>query len=346
MEAENRINEWIIRFIEGDCPDDGMHELLEWVRESPEHAETLFGMKDLYDRNRFRKGLTEQEIDAGWARIVAECGIREGGLPSGSRSRDTAPKPRRRGRFVLLHRVGISVAACIALVLAFTVSSHLVRQEEWIVVTNDTGSQDHLILPDGSGVWLYYGASISYPEHFEKNRRDIRLTGEAFFDVVADRTRPFVVETPLLEVEVLGTRFNLSASDEAAQVVLESGSVNLGRLEAGEVVRQVLLKPGEMAEVSSRDDGIAVSEVDLQLYLSWKDKYLTVRSQRLEDVMRMLSKSYNTTIRIADRTLCEERLSGRFDQRQPLETIFRIIDSVMPICYEFDGSVWTILPRQ
>ena len=220
------------------------------------------------------------------------------------------------------------------------------RQEEWIVVTNDTGSQDHLILPDGSGVWLYYGASISYPEHFEKNRRDIRLTGEAFFDVVADRTRPFVVETSLLEVEVLGTRFNLSASDEAAQVVLESGSVNLGRLEAGEVVRQVLLKPGEMAEVSSRDDGIAVSEVDLQLYLSWKDKYLTVRSQRLEDVMRMLSKSYNTTIRIADRMLCEERLSGRFDQRQPLETIFRIIDSVMPIRYEFDGSAWTILPRQ
>ena len=83
MEAENRINEWIIRFIEGDCPDDGMHELLEWVRESPEHAETLFGMKDLYDRNRFRKGLTEQEVDAGWARIFAECGIREGGLPSG-----------------------------------------------------------------------------------------------------------------------------------------------------------------------------------------------------------------------------------------------------------------------
>lgn len=147
--------------------------------------------------------------------------------------------------------IGISVAACIALVLAFTVSSHLMCQKEWIVVTNDTGSQDHLILPDGSGVWLYYGASISYPEHFEKNRRDIRLTGEAFFDVVADRTRPFVVETSLLEVEVLGTRFNLSASDEAAQVVLESGSVNLGRLEAGEVVRQVLLKPGEMAEVSS-----------------------------------------------------------------------------------------------
>lgn len=129
-------------------------------------------------------------------------------------------------------------------------------------------------------------------------------------------------------------------------MVLESGSVNLGRLEAGEVVRQVLLKPGEMAEVSSRDDGIAVSEVDLQLYLSWKDKYLTVRSQRLEDVMRMLSKSYNTTIRIADRMLCEERLSGRFDQRQPLETIFRIIDSVMPIRYEFDGSAWTILSRQ
>ena len=59
MEAENRINEWIIRFIEGDCPDDRMHELLEWVRESPEHAEILFGMKDLYDRNRFQKGLTE-----------------------------------------------------------------------------------------------------------------------------------------------------------------------------------------------------------------------------------------------------------------------------------------------
>ena len=79
--SEKHIEELIIRFIEGTCPDEEMRELLDWVRESTEHRDTLFGMKDIYDRSRLRERMTDEQIDAGWMRLVAECGIPEEELP-------------------------------------------------------------------------------------------------------------------------------------------------------------------------------------------------------------------------------------------------------------------------
>lgn len=343
--SEKHIEELIVEFIEGDCPDSRMQELLDWVKQSPENRALLFGMKDIYDRSRLSARMTEEQIDAGWRRLVAECGI-----PEVETSAVNYPAPSPRPRPARWRRIGIAALSAAAVLALALILPHVTlpggrTQEELIVCSNDTGERSHLVLPDGSAVWLNYGATLSYPRDFEPNRREVRLTGEAFFDIVADRTRPFVVNSELLEVEVLGTRFDMTASDGEAQVVLESGSVNLGRLDRGRVVRQVLLRPGELAAVTDRDDAIAVEEVDLQLYVSWKDRFLNIRSQRLSDVARMLAKRYHTSIAVDDTTLGEERFSGRFDQTRPLEELFAVIGLMMEVDYRYDGEKWILSPK-
>lgn len=338
--SEKRIEELIIRFIEGNCSDEGMRELLNWVRQSSEHRDFLFGMKDIYDRSCVSDGLTEEQIDAGWERLASECGIPE--IPRTERIPVEKGPVRRRFAARRLVRIAAAAAACVAVIVSGVWIVLSKQSVESIVVSNDSETQCHLILPDGSGVWLYYGARISYPEEFRDNLRNVKLVGEAFFDVVRDETSPFIVTTDLLEVEVLGTQFNVASDGETGEVVLESGSVNLGRLEKGKVVRKVLLHPGELGRVECGDDKISVEEVDVQLYTSWKDIYLNVKSQRLEDVMLMLAKRYNTVIHIKDRNLCDERFSGRFSQEQSLEEIFDIINRMMPIRYARVNNEWVI----
>lgn len=337
--SEKRIEELIIRFIEGNCSDEGMRELLNWVRESTENRDFLFGMKDIYDRSCYSAGLTEEQIDAGWERLAAECGIADIPVAPQDHIRRTAP---RRNPFSRLWPIASAAAACILVLLCGVWILSSKGSVERITVRNDSDKQSHLILPDGSGVWLYCGAEISYPEEFRDNLRDVELDGEAYFDVVRDETSPFIVTSDLLEVEVLGTRFNVESDGTSAQVVLESGSVNLGRIEDGRVVRKVLLHPGELGRVECGDDRITVEEVDVQLYTSWKDIYLNVKSQRFEDVMTMLAKRYNTSIRIADRKLCDERFSGRFSQEQTLEEIFDIINRMIPIRYNQTDDGWVV----
>lgn len=349
--SEKHIEELIIRFIEGTCPDEEMRELLDWVRESTEHRDTLFGMKDIYDRSRLRERMTDEQIDAGWMRLVAECGIPEEEGRAAARTEEYYPRPfeapRAAARSGRWRRIGWTVASAAACIAIFVTGHRLFRDDrsEWITVANLTDGQRHLILPDGSAVWLNDGATLRYPQQFEKNGREVRLDGEAFFDIVRDETSPFVVRSELLLVEVLGTRFNVDASDRRAQVVLESGSVNLARLENDRIVRQVMLHPGEAGQVCSSHDGIDVEQVDLMLYTSWKDYFLVVKSQCLGDVARMLAKRYRTDIRIDDARIRSERFSGRFSQDQTLDEIFGVIDLMMPIDYRFDGESWIITAK-
>ena len=351
--SEKHIEELIIRFIEGSCPDEEMRELLDWVRESTEHRDTLCGMKDIYDRSRLRERMTDEQIEAGWMRLVAECGIPEEEGRAAARTEEYYPQPVEERRTItpprsgLWRRIGWSVVSTAACLAIFVTGYHLLRDErtEWITVANLTDNQRHLILPDGSAVWLNDGATLRYPQQFEKNGREVRLEGEAFFDIVRDETSPFVVRSKLLLVEVLGTRFNVDASDSKAQVVLESGSINLGRIENDRVVRQVMLQPGEAGQVYSSHDGIDVEQVDLMLYTSWKDYYLVIKSQCLGDVVRMLAKRYRTDIRIDDARIRNERFSGRFSQDQSLDEIFGVIDLMMPIDYRFDGESWIITAK-
>lgn len=228
-----------------------------------------------------------------------------------------------------------AVAACIAtlFVLGGLLGYQVWSRPDMLIVMNQGKEALLFTLPDNSKVWLGGGSRLKYPDKLSARNREVYLDGEAFFDVKKDNGRTFQVVTKLVEVRVLGTRFDVRVSEEdnMAEVVLESGSVRLN--ERNKAEDGVVLRPGEMGRVS-RKSGIEVRHVDLQLYTTWKDKYMNIESQKMENVMFMLSKRYHTEIRIEGEDLKAEIFSGRFDIDQSLENIFETINLITPIHFQ------------
>lgn len=296
----------------------------EELRQLLQEDTSLRRASQLVDESRVEldHSLVEENMNRTWSKI------------------ETGMKKEKNRRLTLIIR-RCSIAACIAVLFALggLVGHQLWGKPDMLIVMNQGKDALLFTLPDDSKVWLGAGSSLKYPDKLEDRNREVYLEGEAFFDVKKEDGRTFQVITDLVEVTVLGTRFDVKVSetDSVAEVVLESGSVKLNERHGTD--QEVILRPGEMGRVKQQS-GIEVHHVDLQLYTTWKDKYLNIESQKMENVMFMLSKRYHTKICIEGEGLKEEIFSGRFDREQTLENIFETIDLMTPIHYQQqpDGS--------
>lgn len=271
-----------------------------------------------YDRERVEKA--QAEI---WAKI--ESGI--------SRRRNT----------VSLYRRIVRVAASAAAVLIVGIASLFLieRPAEMIVAENNGTEVRELLLLDSTRVWLQQGAKITYPKKFSRKHRPVHLTGEAFFDVSHDPSRPFTVSTTAAEIEVLGTRFDVKAAIDGTitEVALESGSVALHM--PGNENEAVKIKPGELAVADLCDASILVTETDPYMYSVWKEKELVFRAQPLGYIMKLLEKAYGVDIRLGNEALGETVYTGRFKKSLPIEEVLAIIEMNTPMGYRLkdDGSI-------
>jgi transmembrane sensor len=146
------------------------------------------------------------------------------------------------------------------------------------------GGQYQLTLPDGSKVWLNAASSITYPTTFNGSTREVSMTGEAYFEVAKNRSKPFVVKTTKEEIRVLGTEFNVNAyEDEAAmKTSLLEGSVKIGNK---------TLRPGQ-AYISGH-----VVQTNTQQDVAWKNGYFNFDKADLPAVLRQLSRWYDIEVK-------------------------------------------------
>ena len=167
-------------------------------------------------------------------------------------------------------------------------------------------------LPDHSIVNLNGNSTLKYASAWNtENTREVWLDGEAYFSVVhTAKKQKFVVRTSdKVNVEVLGTEFNVSNRKSRTQVVLSSGKVRLNIKEAVQT-GQVTMKPGELVELASYSDQYLKKEVNPQVYTSWKDKILLFDNTPLKEVARNLEETYGLQVQLSDASLSEMKVSG------------------------------------
>jgi transmembrane sensor len=160
------------------------------------------------------------------------------------------------------------------------------------------GSVIRYELPDNSIVWLNAGSTLRYPTTFDKNKRQVDLRGEAYFEVKADKKCPFYVNTPIgLKVYVYGTRFNVSAYDDDnfIETVLEKGKVNII---APDQKTMYKLEPGECMYYDKKSHDFTKKQIDVYEMTAWKDGKLIFRNTPLEEVLRRLSRHFNVDIQL------------------------------------------------
>jgi len=157
------------------------------------------------------------------------------------------------------------------------------------------GGQYQLLLPDGSKVWLNSTSSITFPTAFVGKERKVTIKGEAYFEVAGNNKMPFVVKKDGMEVEVLGTRFNINAyeDEDAIRTTLLEGKV---RVHGVNSALPVILKTGDQAFVSHASRMIPVKAVDVDLVMAWKNGMFHFEDADIKTVMRQLSRWYDIEV--------------------------------------------------
>jgi transmembrane sensor len=161
------------------------------------------------------------------------------------------------------------------------------------MLSTPKGGQYQIILPDGSKVWLNSFSSIRYPAIFAANERKVEVTGEVYFEVKKDKSKPFRVSFDETEVEVLGTSFNVMAykDDTTSRTTLVEGSVSLTNNHNNKH-----LKPGQQAWVGSSGK-MTTHTVDVEEAIAWKKGLFYFRNANIQQVMKKASRWYDIDVR-------------------------------------------------
>ena len=196
-----------------------------------------------------------------------------------------------------------------------------------LIVPN--GKRSTLILEDGTKLWVNAGSRIVYPVTFADKKREIYVNGEVFLEVTPDKKRPFIVKTKEIDVQVLGTSFNVMAyeTDESSSVVLVTGAVQVDTKDD----EDFRLEPNRMFSYNQGECDI--KEVNVNDYILWKDGLYTYRSEHLSVILDRLSRYYGKKISYkAD--VADLKCSGKLDMQEDLEVVLDGLSKTAQILYK------------
>lgn len=198
------------------------------------------------------------------------------------------------------------------------------------------GRKQTITLSDGSVVKLNSGSKIKYKKNFDADSREIELTGEAFFEVVRDESRPFVVKTDHVSTTVLGTSFNVDAQadEEEIKIGLISGSVRV-ESRKGQEINSVNITPGELALVRENSLEIEIDSLNEQLVIGWKDGALVFQEESFEGIIKDLKKWYGVDFRYDNSKVPNVQYTATHN-KQSLETVLKGIGYSLNFDFEIE----------
>lgn len=206
-------------------------------------------------------------------------------------------------------------------------------------LSNPRGSKAvNIVLADGSKVWLNAESSLRYPIAFIGHDRRVEITGEAYFEVAHNDLMPFHVSVDGMDVEVLGTHFNVNSYQEenVLRTTLLEGSVkvNYG-------ARSTIIKPGEQAQVSKfNSNTILVSKPDVNEVMAWKEGRFAFSNMDLESIMREMARWYNVEVVYKDKIT--DRYTVNVSRDVPVSQLFKFIEMSGGVNFDIRNNIITV----
>lgn len=186
------------------------------------------------------------------------------------------------------------------------------------MISTPRGGQYHVTLPDGTKVWLNAASSLRFPTMFTGKSREVTLTGEAYFEVAENKSKPFLVSVNQSEVEVLGTHFNVMAyEDEVLTTTLLEGSVKFKHGQSEKII-----VPGQAAELRGR---ISVSEVNTTDAIAWKNGVTAFSNADIYSIMRQISRWYDLDVEYKGR-MPDRQFTGKIPRTAKLSKILKVLE--------------------
>ncbi len=328
MNTQDQWLERIASYLSGNSSPAERDALERWLDERPEQRAFFNEVKKLWETD-IRDEDFQADVPAAWQRLDRRLDELPGSGSAGGQKRNLP----RKIRYSLW-------AAAAAVVLLLGISLWLwtpepQRAEPKIVRTGPGEKTEHR-LPDGSVVWLNAASRISYPAEF--GQRSVRLSGEAYFEVVRDEERPFTVQAPNSRITVLGTSFNVRAYPRENE---ERVSVNSGRVSVRAAEDTLLLTAGKASVYQRTTQTLRRQSQGLGNALSWHTGQFQFDGIPLEKAIPELERFYNAPIELENELLGRCPLNGNYKD-QELETILTTFALATGAKVQREGDTWVI----
>lgn len=199
-------------------------------------------------------------------------------------------------------------------------------------IITQPGTKTHLFLPDSTEVWLNSSSSLRFPSVFTANERRISLQGEAIFKVFRNKKKPFIVGTSSMDIEAVGTEFNVSAyaGDLKFSATLAEGKVKItDRVEPDKVM---FIDPGAQLNYDTRNKTYKTEKVKVEDVIAWRDGVLIFNETPFYEVVAKLGRWFNADIQISNQSIANYRFTGRFTS-ESLDQVMELLTLTTPISY-------------
>jgi len=213
-------------------------------------------------------------------------------------------------------------------------SDSIAGQVEYNTLVVPRGCEFNLVLADGSRVWLNAGSSLKYPETFSGGERKVYLNGEAYFEVEHDARAPFIVNTESMDLQVLGTSFNIKAYDDESMVIttLVTGKI---RQEFPEVGKNITLTPSRQSIFDRVSGELETKQADVRETLAWREGKIVANDERLEDIFRQLSRWYDFKVVYTQPSLKDVRFYLHSNRYAEVKTILEYLQTTKGIRFTY-----------
>lgn len=312
----------ITKKLSSEIAIDEDQKLQTWLKESDENQQIFDSYLATWNEMDRVKGKSSREVDMEWERLEKSIDFEI-----------SAPKAKERSLFNNLYKYA---AAFILFALAGFAVYYFINNQGTELLVAEVQTQE-VELSEGSRVTVNSQTKLTYPKKFKKDRREVALSGEAFFEVAKDPDRPFIINVGNIQVKVLGTSFNVKAYESLGEieVTVSTGKVAVYSLENPD--ERVILVKGEKAIFYKSNAKIETSINENINFNSWKTKQITFEDTPMPDVIRIINEIYKSDVKLVGAQLLDCPVTTTFDN-QSLESILNVLESTLDLSIEQKGK--------
>lgn len=211
---------------------------------------------------------------------------------------------------------------------------------QYNTIATPRGGKYEVVLPDGSKAWLNAASSLRFPVTFTGKTRTVEISGEVYFEIAAQAQKPFIVKTDGMEVQVLGTHFDINAykDEKTIRTTLSEGSVRIS--DGGDAL---ILKPGDQAWLNRETRNIKAEPVNVAEALAWKNDLFYFNNTNIKEIMKQVARWYDVSIEYKTQHLNNKNFSGIVSRYSEVNALLERLELTGTVHFKIEGRTIVVM---
>lgn len=360
LQTEEFYKDLVIRFLSDRITPEEKRKLEDWLGQSSDNHEYYKNMKETWEITTLLQDSSRFNSELAWQKTASK-------IKTGEKNNDN----KKMNVFFVLR---IAAVFLLAFFLGGIASYYFIADSTRELAGNinevetPLGSRSKVFLPDGTSVWLNAGSKISYSQNYNATDRQVKLQGEAYFDVETNPGKPFVVQTSEMNVTAYGTQFNVKAypNEPTITATLVEGNIKIKGNDNISKEFEVVLKPNQTltyvkekyadtktetgnkenkttqpSKIQQKKSIVVDKDVKTDLYTSWKDDKWIIEGEKLDELVVKLERRFDVKFIYKSESLKKYTISGII-RKETLEQVLDILKLTAPLKYTIKEGIVTL----